>query len=189
MKKKLLIAGDSFAADWTVKYKGEGWVNMLSNDYDVTNVAQAGASEYKIYKQLKKIDVSKYDIILISHTSAYRIPVAEHPIHSKDILHRNCDLIYTDLKEYDNELAKIAVDFYEKLFDTEYFIFIHDLIINEIVKKYPTAINITFFDNFSHPTFHNFEEIFLNNKGNMNHMDNIGNTLIYNNIKNILQIQ
>ena len=93
MKKKILIAGDSFAADWTVKYKGEGWVNTLCKDYDVTNIAQAGVSEYKIYNQLKKIDVSKYDIILISHTSAYRIPVVEHPIHSKDILHNNCDLI------------------------------------------------------------------------------------------------
>ena len=53
MKKKLLIAGDSFAADWTIKYKGEGWVNTLCEDYDVTNVAQAGVSEYKIYNQLK----------------------------------------------------------------------------------------------------------------------------------------
>ena len=56
MKKKLLIAGDSFAADWTIKYKGEGWVNTLCKDYDVTNIAQAGVSEYKIYNQLKKID-------------------------------------------------------------------------------------------------------------------------------------
>ena len=56
MKKKLLIAGDSFAADWSKKYKNAcGWVNTLCEDYDVTNVAQAGASEYKIYNQLKKI--------------------------------------------------------------------------------------------------------------------------------------
>ena len=54
MKKKILIAGDSFAADWTVKYKGEGWVNTLCKDYDVTNVAQAGVSEYKIYNQFKR---------------------------------------------------------------------------------------------------------------------------------------
>jgi lysophospholipase L1-like esterase len=189
MKKKLLIVGDSFAADWTVKYKGEGWVNTLCKDYDVTNIAQAGVSEYKIYNQLKKTDVSKYDIILISHTSAYRIPVVEHPIHSKDILHNNCDLIYTDLKEYDNELTKIAVDFYEKLFDPDYFIFIHNLIVNEIIKRYPNAINITFFDSFSHPTFHNFEEIFLKNKGNMNHLNEDGNNLIYKKIKNILEIE
>jgi hypothetical protein len=188
MKKKLLIAGDSFAADWSKKYKNaSGWVNTLCEDYDVTNIAQAGVSEYKIYNQLKRIDTSNYDIILISHTSAYRIPVIEHPIHSKDILHNNCDLIYSDLKEHDNELTKIAVDFYEKLFDPDFFIFIHNLIINEIIQKYPTAINITFFDSFSHSIFHNFEKIFLNNKGNVNHLNQVGNNLIYKKIKNILK--
>ncbi len=45
-KSKLLIAGDSFAADWL---SGEsGWPNLLANEYDVTNVAQAVCSEYKI---------------------------------------------------------------------------------------------------------------------------------------------
>ena len=52
---KILIAGDSFAADWKIKHSGNGWVNMLSNDYDVTNIAQAGASEYKIYQQLIRL--------------------------------------------------------------------------------------------------------------------------------------
>jgi hypothetical protein len=83
----------------------------------------------------------------------------------------------------------VGNDFYEKLFDADYFIFIHNLIINEIIKKYPTAINITFFDNFSHPTFHNFEEVFLNNKGNMNHLNEVGNNLIYKKVKNILKIE
>jgi hypothetical protein len=95
---KILIAGDSFAADWKIKYNGNGWVNMLSEDYEVTNIAQAGVSEYKIYQQLIKHDTTKYDKIIISHTSAYRIPVVKHPIHSKDILHSNCDLIYLILR-------------------------------------------------------------------------------------------
>ena len=42
---KLLVAGDSFVAEWP---GDEGWVKLLANDYDVTNVAQAGVSEYKI---------------------------------------------------------------------------------------------------------------------------------------------
>ena len=37
-KKKILIAGDSFATDWTKKYEGIGWVNMLCKDFDVTNI-------------------------------------------------------------------------------------------------------------------------------------------------------
>jgi len=96
--KRILIAGDSFAADWTKKYNGIGWVNMLNNDYDVKNVAEAGVSEYKIYKQLENEKTDEFDYIIISHTSPYRIPVEKHPIHYGDILHNNCDLIYSDLK-------------------------------------------------------------------------------------------
>ena len=47
----ILICGDSFAADWTKKYDGTGWVNMLTKDHTITNIAEAGVSEYKIYKQ------------------------------------------------------------------------------------------------------------------------------------------
>ena len=48
---KILICGDSFAADWSKKYEGKGWVNMIENDHVITNIAEAGVSEYKIYKQ------------------------------------------------------------------------------------------------------------------------------------------
>ena len=92
--KKILIAGDSFAADWTVKHIGGGWVNLLTKDFKVKNVAEAGVSEYKIYKQLLNQNLVDYDHIIVSHTSAYRIPIEEHPIHKDDILHNNCDLIF-----------------------------------------------------------------------------------------------
>jgi hypothetical protein len=183
---KILIAGDSFAADWKIKYRGNGWVNMLFNDYDVTNIAQAGVSEYKIYQQLINHDTTKYDEIIISHTSAYRIPVVEHPIHSKDILHSNCDLIYTDIKEHENNpKIKPIIDFYENYFHIDSAIFTHTLIVNEIKKLHPNAINITFFDSFNQDMYQ-FENVFLNNGGNMNHMNEVGNRIIYNEIKTIL---
>jgi hypothetical protein len=187
MKKKLLIAGDSFAADWTKKYKNIlGWVNMLENDYDVTNVAQAGVSEYKIYKQLENINISKFDYIIISHTSAYRIPIEEHPIHKGDLLHDNCDIIYSDIKEYlDNPILNIANEFYNHIFYPDYFIFINGLIFNEIKKLCNDSIHITFFDSFYDDVL-KCENIFLNNKGNINHMSQKGNDIIYKKIKKIL---
>lgn len=185
--KKLLIVGDSFAADWTKKYKGSGWVNMLSQDFDVKNIAEAGVSEYKIYKQLKSEDVKKYDYVLISHTSAYRIPIIEHPIHSKDILHNNCDLIYLDLKEHkDNPIAKIGVDFYENIFYPEYFIFTYQLIMEKIIMEYPNSINITFFDSFKKDDIIGFENLYLENKGLINHLSEAGNEIMYKKIKSIL---
>jgi len=188
MKKKLLIAGDSFAADWTKKYENIcGWVNMLESDYDVTNIAQAGVSEYKIYKQLEKIDITKFDHVIVSHTSAYRIPIVEHPIHKNDLLHNNCDIIYSDAEVHiENNIMKTAVDFYVNIFHPDYFCFINDLIFKEIQKITPNAIHITFFDNFYDNNILKFEDIFLSHKGNINHLDEKGNSLFYNTIKNIL---
>ena len=95
---KVLICGDSFAADWTVKYTGKGWPNLIAENYTVTNLAQAGCSEYKIYLQLASANLDQYDAIIVSHTSPNRLPVEVHPVHSNDPLHKNSDLIYTDLK-------------------------------------------------------------------------------------------
>lgn len=185
MKKKLLIAGDSFAADWTKKYKDAyGWVNMLSHDFEVTNIAQAGVSEYKIYKQLESVNVDEFDKIIISHTSAYRIPIEEHPIHKNDLLHNNCDLIFSDVKEHlENIVMKTAYDFYSEIFYSDYFIFINNLIFNEIYKIYPNAIHITFFDSFYGNDVLKFENVFLNNKGNTNHLSLKGNNIIFETIK------
>lgn len=185
--KKILIAGDSFAADWTKKYDGIGWVNMLEKDFEVTNVAEAGVSEYKIYLQLQKQNKKDYDKIIISHTSAYRIPVITHPIHSQDILHKNCDLIYSDLKEHnEDKLVKIGIEFYENLFHFEYFVFTYNLIMKEIQNMYPNSINITFFDSFKNENVHGFENVYIKNKGLINHMNNKGNIIIYNRVKKLI---
>ena len=186
--KKILITGDSFAADWTKKYNGVGWVNMLENVCDVTNIAQAGASEYKIHKQLQSVNVNDYDYVIVSHTSAYRIPVKEHPIHWDDILHKECDLIYSDLKCHDyNDLAKIGIDFFENLFDPDYFVFIHKLILDKINLNYPNIINITFFDSFNEcDNMIYLEEVFLENKGLINHLNDNGNQIVYEKIINTI---
>lgn len=188
MKKKLLIAGDSFAADWTKKYSGiTGWVNMLESDYEVTNIAEAGVSEYKIYKQLEKINTTKFDHIIVSHTSAYRIPIEEHPIHKHDLLHNNCDIIYSDVEEHiENDIMKTAMDFYRNIFHPEYFCFVNDLIFKEIQKITPNAFHITFFDNFYNNSVLKYEDIFLSHNGNVNHLNEVGNSLFYNIVKKIL---
>lgn len=188
--KKILICGDSFAADWTVKYDGAGWVNMLCDDFEVTNIAQAGVSEYKIYLQLISQDLTQYDHIIVSHTSFYRIPVKEHPLYINDKLHKNCDLIYNDLEgKVDVPLVKVAVDFFENFYDVDYAIFTHNLILKEIDNLSDNLLNITFFDYFSIyklRNFHQFDDVFMENKGVINHMNDKGNTIIYNKIKKLL---
>ena len=190
---KILICGDSFAADWTVKYSGQGWPNMIANDYNVTNLAQAGCSEYKIYKQLKSIDLNQFDKIIISHTSPYRIPIKIHPVHSNDLLHKNSDLIYSDIKDHsqtDNKLLSI-VDFFENYFDFESAIFNHTLICKEIeliTSSYNTihVISIDWNNLYLFDNMLNFEYLFKSNRGLINHYDEKGNQLIYKTIKNMV---
>ena len=53
-----------------------------------------------------------------------------------------------------------------------------NLYLDKIIKKYPDVINITFFDSFSHSKFYNLEKVFINNKGNVNHLNEIGNNIV-----------
>ena len=187
MQQRLLICGDSFSTDWTKKYKGIGWVNMLEKNYKITNISQAGVSEYKIYQQLNSVDLSKFDKILVSHTSAYRIPIQEHPVHKDDLLHYNCDILFSDVEKHlDNPIMKTAYDFYSDIFYPEYFCFVNDLIYDKIKEITPSATHITFFDNFYDNSVHKFENIFLENKGTINHLNELGNKMIYQKVLKLL---
>jgi hypothetical protein len=98
--KRVLIIGDSFGADWSVKYRDyPGWPSLLARVYSVVNLAQAGISEYKIYKQLLSVtDLDSYEYVIVSHTSPYRVTTNSHPVHANDLLHNNADLIFNDIE-------------------------------------------------------------------------------------------
>lgn len=132
--KKVLICGDSFSADWTVKYAGQGWPNQLAQVAAVTNLSQAGCGEYKIYLQLANADLDQYDWIVVSHTSPNRIYTTRHPVHHGDALHHNSDLIYTDLEEHvkNRPDLKPILQFYREYFDLDYAAFVHNLICERI---------------------------------------------------------
>ena len=185
-KKKLLIAGDSFSADWSVKYSDNlGWVNLFHN-FEVKNISQAGASEYKIYKQILYEDLSLYDKIIICHTSPFRIYAKQHPIHAHDILHKNCDLIYNDLLSHkDNVKSKIALDFFETYFDQEYAEFTHNLITEKIIEMSPFAHHITFFES-SNKKLISFYKLYVKHKGLINHLSKLGNEIVYKEINLLL---
>ncbi len=150
---KILILGDSFSADWKIKYtESEGWPNFLAKVHEVDNIAQAGCSEYKIYLQLKSCqkNLRIYDQIIISHTSPYRIPTALHPVHHGDLLHHSADLIFSDieyhygsiLKKFNRSL-KSAYDFFKYHADDRYQEIVYCLLrekINEIIADIPTIV-------------------------------------------------
>lgn len=192
---KILITGDSFAADWAVAKNLVGWPNLLANDFDVVNIAQAGCSEYKIYNQLLSVDLSQFDSIVVAHTSPNRLYVKNHPVHSSSILHKNSDLIYADIKEHastDKNLYPI-VDYFEKYFDIEYAEFVHTLICKEIdllLSKFDgNVIHLTGFDWTTLYKFNNlqvFSDLAIHDCGLANHFDAKGNEKVYQTVKKLI---
>lgn len=117
---KILIAGDSFAAHYP--NATSGWPDLISNRYSVTNIAQAGISEYKILKQIRSANLNQYDLVIVSHTSPSRVHIKQHPVHSSE-LHKNCDLIFTDIESrnhFFNRRILAAKLFFKYIFDDEY---------------------------------------------------------------------
>lgn len=191
---KLLICGDSFAADWTVKVKGVGWVNLLERDYKVTNLAQAGCSEYKILKQLQSVNLDDYELVLVSHTSPFRLYVPEHPVHSKDKLHKNSCLLYSDVMEHlpDHPELKPVAEYFEQYFDVEYAEHMHNLLLREIEELCPhKTLHVSHID-WKHlhefENFINFKEVFLKHRGSVNHYNEEGNQIVYRHVVKQLRI-
>ena len=193
--KKILICGDSFAADWTAKYPVEGWPNLLAKNYTVTNLAQAGCSEYRIYQQLISTDLAQYDHIIVFHTSPNRLYTKVHPIHHQDILHNNSDLLYSDIKEHSKNNPSLLpiVEYFENYFDLEHASFIHNLLcekIENLLLPY-NVIHATGIDWTGLHVFNNmldFSKQAITNKGYANHFDLTGNRYVYETIISILNL-
>ena len=181
---RILIIGDSFAANWQKKYPDkQGWPNLLAETHLVDNLAQSGCGEYRIYKQIKSARLDQYDVVIVSHTSPYRIYTEYHPSRSTDILHDNCDLLYADIENLakTNSEYRSAVDYFEKFFSLEYAEFCYNITIdkiNELLQNnrvihishlYPIGLNCI-----------DFTDLFKQHRGLINHYDDIGNQIIYN---------
>jgi len=194
----LLICGDSFASDWTVKYNDyKGWVNLLAEQYTVTNLAMAGSSIVRTLQQLESVNIHNYDAIIVFHTSPNRIYVKEHPVHKNDILHSNSDLIHTDIKHHATTRPELQciVDYIEHYYDLDYAVFVYNLIeekIDQMLSGYQgKIIHIT---NISREGLYKFNgkmisitNLFNKHPGLINHLSEHGNKLLFDRIQKLLK--
>lgn len=187
---KILIAGDSFAADWSIKYQDYmGWPGMLQRHFQIDNVAQAGCSEYRILKQLASRDLLEYRCIIVCHTSPDRVYTREHPVHSKDSLHHSSDLIYSDINYHAKKIsgwldAKLqsARAYFLYHYSEEYQNYVYEKIRNDIdimSEKMP-VIHV---NNFAHTYHYHHDLDFVDTNrlypGLINHLSPQGNWLVY----------
>jgi hypothetical protein len=183
MKLKILIAGDSFAADFTIKYPGSGWPNVLASEFNVTNLAQAGCGEYKILLQLKSQNLHEYDVVIVSHTSPYRLHTLFHPIHHQDLLHHNSDFLYADVVAHNIDSIR---EYFEKYFDLDHAQFVHNLIckeIAELVRPIPHIHMIHMDCSYKFDNLLNCEPLYQKHPGFQNHYNELGNLLVSDAVK------
>jgi hypothetical protein len=192
-KLNILLLGDSFAADWSVKYNQYmGWPSLLAEHHNVTNLAQAGVSEYKIYKQVMSANLDNYDIVIVAHTSPYRVPTRRHPVHYKDNLHKHSDLLYSDisyhyrrLRHFFNYSVRAAYNFILYHYDEEYFITTYQLYrekINQLLANKKVIVISTLDAANDHATeknILNFCELLSTEPGLINHYSESGNKIIF----------
>lgn len=194
--KTILILGDSLAADWSVKYKDyKGWPNLLAEKYNVTNLAQAGVSEYKIFKQLESVQnrLDDFDVIIVNHTSPFRVPTILHPLLEYDSVHGEADLIYSDisyhsskLKNFFNLSLRAAKNFFDHHYDIEFFRKTSELYVKEInsILSGRNVITLNELLDLDHRQYDDYyrknTHSFLNeHKGLINHLTEQGNKLVF----------
>jgi hypothetical protein len=180
-----LISGDSFAVDYKiVDPQAHGWPNYLAEHYSVTNLAEAGVSEYKIVKQLESVDTNLFDLVIVVHTSPYRVHIKEHPLHASSVLHKNCDLLYSDLEQSGhthNTTVHAALDYFKYIFDIDYYNNMYEIMLDKIhsITNNEKTLHVTFFDNpqVSYPFKHfkNLSDVFQQCPGKINHLTAKGN--------------
>lgn len=188
----IVIAGDSFATKSSTSILS--WMELLEEEHQVTNLAQAGIGEYKIYKQLCSVDVNEFDLVIVSHTSPSRIHTTNHPIH-KSGLHKNCDLILTDLIEHFrpfNTSLHTAKNFFKYHYDEEYQIDIYNLLrrqINDMIcVPYISLSHVEIVNSLAIEQYNiNLSSLWADERGTINHYTEIGNRFVFKRIQDELK--
>jgi hypothetical protein len=187
-KSKLLIVGDSFGTQTTADY--QTWYEILSSNYDVTNLCQSGIGQYKIHQQLLSIDVSTFDLILVIATSPYRVHVTNNPFYnSKHETHSNCDFLYSDVESrLPDPNAEKILWWFKNIVDLDHCKFINNLIIKESIaycwshQKKVLILNFLAED-FQHTLSLDFSQTWREHQGKVNHLTQKGHKIIAEKIK------
>lgn len=166
---KIWIFGDSFSANAT----SLSWVNMLGTYGKVVIRSHNGSSEHRIWKsyQQNKRFIKSNDIVVFCHTSSSRIflKTGVSSLTRQLLSHPFCDLIFGDV--FAKKETKF-INILKTIWDDEYFEDTYNLLIEDL-KRVPRSIHISFFDKGI------YNNIWQSNPGKINHMDNIGNLLVF----------
>ena len=171
---RILIAGDSFSSPALAG--DHGWPKILAEKYATTNVSQPGIGEYKILQNLKTQKLHTFDLVIVSHTSPYRVHTEINPLYPAGHVYHTSDILFADAESKHSCMA----DYFRYVFDPEYYRFVHTACCREIdhlTNSIPT-IHITHFDwadLYPFESLINFHSFWTANRGNEVHYNEHGN--------------
>ena len=183
MTKTLALFGDSFGYQDSAE-EFDSWVTLLSKHYKIHNYCQAGSSQYKILKSIQLVDLDQYDHVVITHTSPGRVYVKYNPLHQNTTKHKDCDIILSDIENNSDRFSVACQLYFKYIHDMDYAIDIHNMICKEIheLTQHHNPCHITHFDYqslYQFPGLINFHSMFRDNRGSVNHYNQIGNCRVY----------
>jgi len=184
---KVLIVGDSFAA-----HNSRGWTCQLGKDFEVTNLASNGASQYRVLKAVLETDLDQFDFVIVVYTSPNRIYIEKNPYYQDSKTHADCDLIYEDIRSRrPDSFAEHVSWWFENVFDLEQANHMHQLMCEKIKTLLldKSALHMTFFELGHIGNIEILHQIWKEHPGTINHLNETGNRLVAEFVKNQLQLQ
>lgn len=175
---KILICGDSFSSDTN------GWPKYLHDN--VTNRSERGVGEFKIFQQT--YDHKTFDKLIVCHTSPWRIHTTSHPLHKDNAQRPNNDFMIADLEHHSkhNDEIKHIYSYIKKYTDWDYVKFVYDMIVEKLLSL-PNSIHITFHSpEDTKKITNNYHDVWQKYKGNINHLNQIGNEIVAKRIQTML---
>lgn len=164
------IFGDSFS---TNSECNRGWPSYFMN---YKNISYNGISQYRIWSNYKKYENEIKDIdkviITCTHWSRFYINDYIQTKTRKLSSHTNSDIIISEIDYKKDEIIKDVF----KLWDEKYLKDMYYLMLNNM-KKSNTLLISPFLD--IEMIDYNYYSIWQNNKGDINHMNEQGNKLLY----------
>ena len=194
--RNILICGDSFAVDYEkynvsepgMKPPHKGWPNYLAEKHNVTNVATPGVGQWKIWKQVDKADLDKFDTVIVSVGTPNRVYCKSHPIH-KEGMHKHSDLMYMDIdrRSWFNKELTTAKNWFLYFYDQEYQDDLYEMITEKMLDTIKDKNYILLGHNYSRILGHHYTKIdfddphfidcgdlWTHERGSVNHYNHTG---------------
>lgn len=136
-------------------------------------------------------NLDQFDFVIVTHTSPNRIYIEKNPYYQKSQTHAKCDLIYEDIRSrLPDSFAQHVTWWFENVFDLDQAQHLHALICEQIkvLLSSKSTLHMSFFKIGYIDGIKILHDIWQDNPGTVNHMNQVGNQMVAEFVKHQLQL-